>query len=50
MVGKEKRREKKLLEEAELILEKLKMLDNKLASDILDELRTRIVDEYNDLH
>ncbi len=44
----EKRREeKKLLEEAELIMEKLRMLDDELAADIIDELRTLMVDEYN---
>ena len=42
-----KNEEKRLLEEAELILEKLKMLDDELAYDILDELRTRLIDEYN---
>jgi len=36
-----------LLEEAELIMEKLRMLDEKPATDIIDELRTRLIDEYN---
>ena len=44
----EKRKEEKeLLEEAELILEKLKTLDDELAADIIDELRTLLIDEYN---
>jgi len=42
-----KREEKKLLEEAKLIIEKLKMLDYEFASDIIDELRTKLIDEYN---
>ncbi len=44
----EKRKEeKKLLEEAEHIMEKLKMLDDELATDILDELKPLLIDEYN---
>ena len=44
----EKRKEEKdLLEESELIMEKLKILDEELSSGVLDELRTRLIDEYN---